>query len=271
MLKNILLNLMRIAFFCKDDFNLGVAYVIGFLKSQGHDIKLFLSYRETALRSYNPELICISCVTATVDWGIKIAKRIRTFSRVRIVFGGVHPTLCPETITNEGFEVCNGDGISFFGGRFDPDNHWPDREIFFKELPPVHRRYQIFMTGFGCPFKCSYCNSQNLHQKLIRRSVKGCIDELRYLKETGLKYVLFVDDVFVLNPTWLMQFLEEYSNNVNLPFTCFGHTKTITREIAYNLRKSNCQAIWLGVQSGSENVRNNILNRYETNSEIFNA
>jgi len=262
---------MRIAFYCNKDFNLGAAYVIAYLKSKDNEVRLFFEFNKNRLRMFCPDLVCISCVTANLEWGLNVAKEIRKTSKVKILFGGVHPTLCPETIEREGFEVCVGDGISYFGGTFEPDNTWPDREIFLRQLPPVHRAYQIFMTGFGCPFKCSYCNSQNLHRKLIRRSVDGCIKELQYLKSTGLKYVLFVDDIFTINRSWLIDFLHRYRQDIRLPFTCFGHTKFIDKEIAGYLRSSRCECVWLGIQSGSEDVRKNILNRYETNEEISRA
>lgn len=265
------MNPMRIAFFCNNDFNLGAAYVIGYLKTQGHDIRLFFNYRKDYIQSYNPELICFSCVTANIAWGLKIAKEIKKYSKARILFGGVHTTLCPEDVEREGFEVCQGDGISHFGGQFEPDILWPDREIFLKQLPPHARRYQLFMTGFGCPFKCSFCNSPQLHKKLIRRSVEGCIEELKYLKSIGMKYVLFVDDVFTINKEWLVNFLDSYRRNIVLPFTCFGHSKCISDDITPLLRRSKCECVWLGVQSGSEITRKDILNRHETNEEISKA
>jgi len=265
---------MKIAFFCKDDFNLGAAYVIAYLKSIGHEVRLFLSQPEKIevfpLLQFNPDLVCFSCVTANFGWAISTANNILNYKRVRILFGGVHPTLCPEEVTKAGFEVCAGDGIKHFGGEFDPDKLYPDREIFFKQLPPVHRTYQIFMTGFGCPFKCSYCNSAQLHRKLTKRSIDSCIKELYLLKKKGLKYVLFVDDIFTTNTGWLLSFLNSYTSNIHLPFTCFGHTKYISNEIAHSLRRASCETVWLGIQSGHEETRKK-LNRHETNDEIKTA
>ena len=265
---------MKIAFFCKDDFNLGAAYVIAYLKQIGHEVRLFFEPNQGHLLSkfieYNPDLACFSCVTANVGWALTEAKQLRWAKpSVSILFGGVHPTLCPEDFKD--YMVCKGCGIKYFGGKFDPDMLWPDREIFFEVLPPVHRRYQIFMTGFGCPFKCSYCNAHQLQRKIIRRSVEGCIKELSYLKTRGLKYVLFDDDIFTLNRSWLADFLHYYKRSITLPFTCFGHVKYIDDEIARILNDSGCQCVWLGVQSGSEDTRRNILNRTETNREILEA
>jgi radical SAM superfamily enzyme YgiQ (UPF0313 family) len=200
---------------------------------------------------------------------LSLARTIHSKKDTRILFGGVHPTLCPEDF--EGFEVCQGDGIAYFGGKFEPDELYPDREIFFEQLPPVHRAYQIFLTGFGCPFRCSFCNNHQLHKTLTRRSVDGCIIELKDLKRKGLKYVLFDDDIFTLNKNWLMDFLANYRAFIDLPFTCFGHAKFMDREIAKELKESKCECVWLGVQSGDEITRKTILNRQETNEEIIKA
>ena len=266
---------MKIAFFVQGDFNLGAAYVIAYLKSVGHKVKLFfefsqrLKFERNPLKEFNPDLVAFSCVTANKGWALESAKNIRDNFSMAILFGGVHPTLCPEDF--KGYNVCQGDGIAYFGGKFDPDNLWPDREIFFEQLPPVHRAYQIFMTGFGCPFRCSYCNNHQLHPKIIRRNPQNCIGELLYLKSRGLRYVLFDDDIFTINNNWLLSFLSDYKRRVNLPFTCFGHAKYIDDKIANLLKESGCECVWLGVQSGVEETRHKILNRPETNEEIRNA
>ncbi len=272
---------MKVAFFCAEDFNLGVAYLIAYLKSIDHKVKLFFepypnfrwSIQDMPLfKEFNPDLMAFSCVTANYGWALQEAKKIkRLMPTAKILFGGVHPTLCPDDIIKEGFDVCVGSGEKYFGGEFKPDELWPDREIFFEQLPPVHRAYQIFMTGFGCPYFCSYCNNHQLQRKLYRRSVDSCIEELKHLKQRGLKYVLFDDDIFTLNRNWLISFLADYKHSVNLPFTCFGHTKFIDDEIALLLKNSNCRCIWLGIQSGVESVRKEILNRTETNEEIREA
>ena len=271
---------MKAAFCITGDFNLGAAYVIAYLKQINYEVRLFFDpyssmYGSNLLRGikeYRPDLVCFSCVTATYGWALNLAKECKkSLLSARVIFGGVHPTLCPEDIAKEGFEVCIGDGIKYFGGEFKPDELWADREIFFEQLPPVHRQYQIFMTGFGCPFRCSFCNNHQLHRNLIRRSPEGCIQELSHLKQKGLKYVLFDDDIFTLNQVWLVHFMRAYQKSIFLPFTCFGHSKFITEKIALLLRQSRCQCVWLGVQSGDEKTRKEILNRPETNQEIQNA
>lgn len=285
---------MKIALFCCEDFNFGVGYIITYLKKRGDDVRLFFDPRQYAkpyarviqnerladllsvkqynlkeLKKFRPDIVGISCMYATRDWALSTARTIKKNLEARILFGGVHPTLCPEDF--EGYEVCKGDGIKYFGGEFDPDKYWCEREMFYEVQPPIHRKVQMFMTGFGCPFKCSYCNSPQLHRKIIRRNPESCINELIYMKGSGMRYMLLNDDVFTIQKDWLKKFLPDYREWVNVPFTCFGHPKFLDDEILYMLKKSNCKMVWLGIQSGVEYTRKNILNRIETNEQIYNS
>jgi uncharacterized radical SAM superfamily protein len=147
------------------------------------------------------------------------------------------------------------------------------REIFLKELPPEHRREQLFMTSFGCPFNCSFCGNEQLRKvgkhKIMRRTVEGCIAELKQLKERGMKYVLFVDDIFTCDIGWLKKFIPEYKRHISLPFACFIHAKFVNEQIADLLKDAGCHTAWMGIQTGNEQLRKDILNRNETNTEII--
>lgn len=288
---------MKIAFVCAEDINLGVGYVITFLKSQGHDVKLFFDpkqgdrgYLQNKLlanfldissclifdiQRFNPDICCFSCVTATYQWALKIAKQIKEKVGCKIIFGGVHPTLVPERVKKRSFidDVVVGDGLEYFGGKFDPDKIFPDREIFLKELPPEHRKTQLFMTSFGCPFNCTYCGNEQLRKvgqhKLFRRDDEACIRELEQIKKIGAKYILFVDDIFTMNKDWLKKFLPKYKSRIDLPFSCFVHPSCVDKESVDLIKMAGCECAWMGIQTGCEPLRKDILNRKETNQQII--
>lgn len=289
---------MKIALCIAEDISLGPGYLITYLKERGDNVKLFFDPRQfnrgysrnktlakifdisdnliSDLRYFDPDMVCFSAVTAHYQWALNMAKRIkRVLPNTKIVFGGVHATLVPEEVRKHDFidEVVVGDGIKYFGGEFDPDKIFPDREIFLKELPSEHRRIQLFMTSIGCPFNCSYCGNEQLRAvgqfKYHKRSVEGCISELKQLKERGAEYILFVDDILTINKTWLEKFAESYMTQINLPFSCFIHPKFISEEIVNLLKMMGCQSAWMGIQCGFEPLRKDILNRPETNIEII--
>jgi anaerobic magnesium-protoporphyrin IX monomethyl ester cyclase len=290
---------MRVAFCCAEDINIGAAYIIAYLKQQGHDVRLFFdpkqgdrgygrnkimasllsveNYNVAQIKKFKPDICCFSCVTATYQWALRMAYKVKFTVGCKIVFGGVHACLVPEEVRSHKFidEVVTGCGVEYFGGKFDPDNLWPDREIFLKELPPEHRKEQLFMTSIGCPFNCTFCGNEQLRavgrHRMIRRTPEGCIKELKHLKERGMKHVLFVDDIFTCDTVFLSDFLSLYIRDISLPYSCFIHPKFVTKEAAESLGASGCTVAWMGIQTGNEQLRKDILARHETNEEIIDA
>src|SRR3990167_4540284 len=129
------------------------------------------------------------------------------------------------------------------------------------------------MTSYGCPYNCNFCGNQQLREVgqyvKLKRTVDGCIKELKYMKDTwGLKNVLFVDDILTLDKKWLMEFLPKYREHVNCSFACFGHVNCLDEEMVTEMAKSGCQTIWLGIQTGCPQHRK-LLDRPETNEQII--
>ncbi len=295
---------MKFAFIAFEDINPGCGYVMSYLKKQGHDVQLFFDpkqgnrgYQQNKLieklfniqdwlikemKEYKPDIVCFTVLSATYQAGVKFAERVKKEVKdengkaVHIIFGGTMPTLVPEVVSENWFidEVVQGDGVRHFGGKFDPDNLWPERDDFFAELPPEHRYTQLFMTSYGCPYNCTFCGNQQLREVgqyvKMKRTVESCIDELMMMKEKyGLRNVLFVDDILTLDKAWLMKFLPEYRKNVNVPFACFGHVNCIDEEMVKEMALSKCQTMWFGIQSGCPVHRKEILDRPETNEQII--
>lgn len=288
---------MRIACVAFEDINLGFGYLISYLKSQKHEVRLFFdpkqfrrayaridllarllsveNYNIREMKKFKPDICLFTAITATYQDALHMAERVKKEIGCKVIFGGVHPTLVPEVVRQNKFidEVVERDGVKYFGGEFDPDKIFPDREIFLNELPPEHRKVQLFMTSIGCPFNCSYCGNQQLREigafKYIRRSVKGCIEELKQIKERGAKLILFADDIFTMDKKWFNDFIPAYIKEIGLPYTCFIHPRFINAEIVKMLKESGCQSCWLGIQQGDERIRMQIMNRPETNKEII--
>lgn len=82
---------------------LGLAYIGAVLEENGHDVKVYdpAPYEnitlEKTLRSFDPELVGVTCTTAQMPKGLDMAHIIKNFSKdVPIVLGGVHPTSAPQ-------------------------------------------------------------------------------------------------------------------------------------------------------------------------------
>ena len=155
---------------------------------------------------------------------------------------------------------------------------FPDKDLFYQYGCFTDRIY--VMTGRGCPYNCSYCfNHQlkNLYRKtpvnyVRRRSVASVIEELKfYKKKYKAKSVHFYDDTFVLNNDWVMDFCDRYKKDINLPFYCLVRANLVTNDLIQALRTAGCVSVGMGIESGNERVRNEILRRHMSNEQIEQA
>jgi len=130
----------------------------------------------------------------------------------------------------------------------------------------------------GCPFKCSYCINDTL-QKLYkglgkyqrRKSVDRVIDELCYLKdEYKFDFIRFWDEDFTsLSKNFLKELSEAYRVKVNLPFMVYARCETITEEKVILLKEMGCKTFAVGIESGSEKIRREIMNRKMSNADLI--
>jgi len=153
-----------------------------------------------------------------------------------------------------------------------------DREIIY-EKEPFFAKLEIkrFLAGRGCPFSCKYCFNNEYNKlysgkgKIIRlRSVDNLIKEIKQVKEKyGFKALKFVDDTFNFNKEWLKEFCIKYKEEINLPFICNVRADLLNEDMIKGLAKANCMAIYMGIETGNEKIRKEILNRNMSNEQII--
>lgn len=151
-----------------------------------------------------------------------------------------------------------------------------DREIFYKDSRLLAGfSSKRFLVGRGCPYDCTYCHNHELRAvysgkgRFVRfRSPRNIIDEIKKVrKEYGMKTVSFCADTFTLYPR-LPELLELYQKEVALPFFCQGRFNEITEDMAKKLGEAGCFYMALGVETGSENLRNIVLKRSMTDEQV---
>jgi len=132
----------------------------------------------------------------------------------------------------------------------------------------------------GCPFACSYCSSINLHRlykgkgSYVRfRSVNNVIEELKEAKKKikNLKFVQFWDEIFPQDKNWIDEFVVQYKQEIDLPFSIWTHPLKINKELIDKLVHAGLYKAVMGIQSGSLRIRRNIFHRVETQEDIIKA
>lgn len=146
----------------------------------------------------------------------------------------------------------------------------PNTDIYFSTFPHFRKTgMYLISTSRGCPHSCSYCCHSYLHElyrgkgKYVRqRSIQNVISEIIKSKEKyGIKFITFMDNCFGYDVNWLKEFSLEYSKKVRVKFGCVMHPNHVSDESIKYLKLAGCYAINIGIQSWSERVRMQILER----------
>jgi radical SAM superfamily enzyme YgiQ (UPF0313 family) len=158
---------------------------------------------------------------------------------------------------------------------------FPDRPLFgFSEILAANDGWVDMMAGRGCPYGCSYCCNPALRErfkglgKYVRfRSTDNILAEVRALASSyAIKTLNFQDDVFALDREWTLQFCRAYGQEFEFPFwinTRVEHTSD--EELVVALAHAGCRGIRIGLESGNEQLRAEILKRRMSNEQIRQA
>ncbi len=135
-----------------------------------------------------------------------------------------------------------------------------------------------FEMSRGCLNKCSYCvnealqiSQQNCGRFHREKAIDKVVKEIKTLKEQyGFEMIFFADDNFLLmSHARFNEFVEAWTSEIGLPYWMNTELELITAERLAKLKETGCCGIGIGLESGSEWIRSNILHRkYIENDRI---
>ena len=155
---------------------------------------------------------------------------------------------------------------------------WDDLDRYFYFMQLLY-----FIGTRGCPFNCTYCSSLPMKEAIPgkhfrRRDPRAFAQEIKYqwekYRERGMRIAHTFDPVFTVNRKWLADFADEYIGlgmADKLPYSCFTRADTVDEERVRLLKASNCRVIRLGVEAGSERIRNEIYEKHISTDQIREA
>jgi len=112
------------------------------------------------------------------------------------------------------------------------------------------------VTTRGCPYHCNWCAKPIWGQRYNSRSPENVAAEMKWLKETfAPDHIWFADDILGLKPNWIEKFaglLREHDSVI--PFKCLQRADLVNEKTAPALAKAGCKTVWLGAESGSQNI-----------------
>ncbi|MBV9899176.1 MAG: B12-binding domain-containing radical SAM protein [Chloroflexi bacterium] len=119
------------------------------------------------------------------------------------------------------------------------------------------------ITARGCPFTCTWCSHSVFGYSHRRRSPKNVVDEVEHIVANYAPDLLwYADDVFTINHKWLYDYSAELERrNLRLPFETISREDRLNEDIVQTLAKMGCYRLWIGAESGSQKILDNMKRR----------
>jgi anaerobic magnesium-protoporphyrin IX monomethyl ester cyclase len=144
------------------------------------------------------------------------------------------------------------------------------------------------LVGRGCPFSCSYCSNHMLRKlakgRYVRyRSPNNILKEIEQItQDTAITNIFLENETIGSNIEYAIQLcnaLSKFNRQRNIPIifnvnfaitSIFLNNIVLVNRLLTAFRSANINSINIGLESGSERIRNNILRRPSyTNTDVI--
>ncbi len=226
----------------------------------------------------------------------EIVARCRSLSRAKIVLGGAGYSIFPEgALSFLGADMgIQGEGevafptliarmeqntdLSGVLGLYLPGRGLQCKRLFAKNLDTLplpdtdlwslpSQKDELWMpvqTRRGCPLSCSYCSTDAIEGRVIRRhSPEAIVRWIARWREAGIHHFFFVDNTFNLPPFHAKEICRKLINHgLNIKWWSILYPKQVDKELAELMGKAGCEQVSIGFESGSERILKNMNKRF---------
>ena len=249
---------------------------------------------------HSPILVGFSLLVLNVVSANNVAMSIKQLSpETVVVYGGPHATLLPqkqaekdfvdivvthqgeitfrkiaENVVNgkfsvetdplkkiiEGEKVDDLDKLSFPARHLVDINHYK-RKSYVLDIEPV----DFLCSSRGCPYDCTFCSSKTFwNRKYFKRSASNVVDEIELLvKKYNSKGIYFREDNFSVDRKHVIDICNEIiKRKLKIKWECESRVDTVDYETLKIMKKAGCEAIWCGIESGSQRILDYICKGY---------
>jgi radical SAM superfamily enzyme YgiQ (UPF0313 family) len=250
----------------------------------------FVTQISEGIKSRRPDTIVVcggthttiypDCIVETDSLdGIFVGECEQAFPQfVGMVENGEDYHSCPNFAYNKDGELVRNPQIPLVKNL--DELPFPDKTVYpYLETVELCGTAPFFFSR-GCPFTCTYCSNHaiaranGMPKSITRyRSPESSICEIEaVLKEfPQIKALDIADDIFGINKKWRREFLKLYVERINMPFMCLLRADVITDEFLTMLKEAGCFWIQLGLESGNEYIRNEVMGRNMSQELIIKA
>ncbi|MFH0921491.1 MAG: radical SAM protein [Fibrobacterota bacterium] len=270
--------------------NLGLLSLATHLKTHGLDVRLIdeVAGDKTpqVLHAFSPDVVGISFMTMFAKRAAEITRHVReNHPRAKIIFGGAHPTACPEESAALADTIITGEAESSLLEHLQKD-HWtekiiqgryeqdldalpiPDRGLINAEYYLAQRmgiagiplRSLSLSTSRGCPYRCIFCQNSKRTVPVRVHSISRVLQEIHLLTGTyQAESLAFVDENFAFNRNRLAELCRGIiREKIRIKWECQTSANLVDEEILSLAKQSGAVQIAFGFESGSQRILNTL-------------
>lgn len=140
----------------------------------------------------------------------------------------------------------------------------PDRQpiLGFAYFNPLVKKipWTTMITSRGCLNKCNFCTSRQFYGSRYRfNSPERVVKEIKYLVRLGYKEIFFRDENFTADNKRVKDICKAIiKEDIKVSWICSSRVDTVNEGLIMLMRKAGCHMIRFGVESGNQNVLDNI-------------
>lgn len=243
----------------------------------------------------NDDVLCLGMSVMTgnqITSAISLSKRYH--NKVKIVWGGVHPTILPsDTIKEEYIDyIIRGDGEEAILNLLTYlDKGYVSKELFLSKTngnycinhlenlndsnidfysEKINDRYFIKRDGFekaftletsrGCPHQCAFCHNTILGHRYRVVDTDYVIKSIMYLYSSyKIDGIVFQEDNFFLNRARVERIVDELIKVKNIGWKANSRLSYFAKlsedeSIMNKIIQSDCKVLQFGIESGSDRI-----------------
>lgn len=129
------------------------------------------------------------------------------------------------------------------------------------------KSYYMIFTSRGCPYQCAFC-MRVLGRKVRRRSVQNIIKEMKYaIEKYGAHTFDFADEIFLFDNAQTRELLQLFIDrglSKKIKWSALTRANFVKHDLIALAKKAGCVRLEMGVESGDDNILNNINKKITT-------
>lgn len=148
---------------------------------------------------------------------------------------------------------------------FDADlDSWPypDRDVIpiekYQTAQYQGKRGTFMLSSRGCPHRCTFClwPGTMVGRDFRARKAESVVNEMEHLvKKYGVDDIYFDDDTMTIERERLLEICRLIQErDLKVHWIAMGRVDTVDEELLTEMRKAGCDNMYLGVESGSEEI-----------------